>query len=103
MSRLLWIILFSLLGGVLSVVAAGSFLLFPSRLRERLLPHFVSFAIGALLGAAFLNARKLRYRAPVTATSKPDQASRTGVGTAFHRTAARMTPIARLTISEMGS
>ncbi|MFO7604241.1 MAG: ZIP family metal transporter, partial [Gammaproteobacteria bacterium] len=39
---------------VLSVVAAGSFLLFPTRLREQLLPHFVSFAIGALLGAAFL-------------------------------------------------
>lgn len=54
MSLLLWIILFSLLGGVLSVVAAGSFLLFPERVRVRLLPHFVSFAIGALLGAAFL-------------------------------------------------
>jgi zinc and cadmium transporter len=54
MTLLLWIILFSLLGGVLSVVAAGSFLLFPERYRDRLLPHFVSFAIGALLGAAFL-------------------------------------------------
>ena len=54
MSLLLWIILFSLLGGVLSVIAAGSFLLFPERYRTRLLPHFVSFAIGALLGAAFL-------------------------------------------------
>ena len=54
MSLLLWIILFSLLGGVLSVIAAGSFLLFPERVRDRLLPHFVSFAIGALLGAAFL-------------------------------------------------
>lgn len=54
MSLLLWIILFSLLGGVLSVIAAGSFLLFPERVRLRLLPHFVSFAIGALLGAAFL-------------------------------------------------
>ena len=54
MSLLLWIILFSLLGGILSVIAAGSFLLFPERVRDRLLPHFVSFAIGALLGAAFL-------------------------------------------------
>ena len=54
MSLLSWILLFSLLGGVLSVLAAGVFLLFPEQLRTRLLPHFVSFAIGALLGAAFL-------------------------------------------------
>ena len=54
MSLLTWILLFSLLGGVLSVLAAALFLLFPERLRARLLPHFVSFAIGALLGAAFL-------------------------------------------------
>lgn len=51
---LTWIIVFSLLGGVLSVIAASVFLLFPDRTREALLPHFVSFAIGALLGAAFL-------------------------------------------------
>ncbi|HHM04877.1 MAG TPA: ZIP family metal transporter [Gammaproteobacteria bacterium] len=49
-----WIILFSLLGGVLSVVAAGTFLLLPSLWRERLLPYLISFATGALLGAAFL-------------------------------------------------
>lgn len=54
MSLLTWILLFSLLGGLLSVLAAATFLLFPERLRARLLPHFVSFAIGALLGAAFL-------------------------------------------------
>ena len=54
MSLLIWILLFSLLGGVLSVLAAALFLLFPEQLRARLLPHFVSFAIGALLGAAFL-------------------------------------------------
>ena len=54
MPLLLWIILFSLLGGVLSVIAAGTFLLFPERIRTRLLPHFVSFAIGSLLGVAFL-------------------------------------------------
>ncbi len=48
------IILFSLLGGVLSVIAASVFLLFPEHWRNRLLPHLVSFAIGALLGAAFL-------------------------------------------------
>jgi zinc and cadmium transporter len=50
-----WIVLFSLLGGVISALAAGAFLLFPERFRMRLLPHLVSFAIGALLGAAFLD------------------------------------------------
>lgn len=54
MDLLVWIILFSLLGGVLSVMAAGLFLLLPAHLRDRVLPHSVSFAIGALLGAAFL-------------------------------------------------
>lgn len=54
MSLLTWIIIFSLLGGVLSVLAAAAFLLFPEQLRNRLLPHFISFAIGSLLGAAFL-------------------------------------------------
>ena len=54
MSLLIWILLFSLLGGLLSVLAAALFLLFSEQVRARLLPHFVSFAIGALLGAAFL-------------------------------------------------
>ncbi len=54
MSLLVWIIIFSLLGGLLSVIAASTFLLLPDKLRTRLIPHFVSFAIGALLGAAFL-------------------------------------------------
>jgi len=54
MSLLIWILLFCLLGGALSVTAAGVFLLLPEPVRDRLLPHSVSFAIGALLGAAFL-------------------------------------------------
>ena len=54
MSLFTWIVLFSLLGGVLSVLAAAVFLLVPDAARNRILPHFVSFAIGALLGAAFL-------------------------------------------------
>ena len=54
MSLLIWIILFCLVGGVLSVLAASLFLLIPARQQERLLPHMVSFAIGALLAAAFL-------------------------------------------------
>ncbi len=51
---IIWIIVFTALGGVLSVLAAGAFLLLPELLRIRLLPSFVSFAVGALLGAAFL-------------------------------------------------
>lgn len=54
MSTLLWIITFSVLTGVLSVLAAATFLLLPERFRGRLIPHLVSFAIGSLLGAAFL-------------------------------------------------
>ena len=54
MSDLAWIIVFSLLGGVLSVIAASVFLLFSKSLRDILIPHFVSFAIGALLSAALL-------------------------------------------------
>jgi zinc and cadmium transporter len=54
MSLLTWILLFSLLGGVLSVLVAASFLLLPEGFRSRLVPHLVSFAIGSLLGAAFL-------------------------------------------------
>ena len=54
MSLLTWIILFSLLGGALSVMVASTFLLLPEGLRKSLVPHLVSFAIGSLLGAAFL-------------------------------------------------
>jgi zinc and cadmium transporter len=54
MDLLYWIIIFSLLGGVVSVIAASVFLLLPESWRTRLLPHFVSYAIGALLAAAFL-------------------------------------------------
>lgn len=55
MDLLTWIILFSLLGGVLSVAAASCFLLLPERLLTRVLPPMVSFAVGALLGVVFLN------------------------------------------------
>ena len=53
-STLTYVVIFSLLGGVLSVLAAAAFLFLPAGWRDHLLPHFVSFAIGALLGAAFL-------------------------------------------------
>jgi zinc and cadmium transporter len=54
MTLLTWIILFCLFGGILSVLAAAAFLALNDGWRSRLLPHSVSFAIGALLGAAFL-------------------------------------------------
>ena len=54
MSVLAYIVLFSIVGGALSVLAAAVFLLFPDRVRRASLPYLVSFAIGAMLGAAFL-------------------------------------------------
>jgi len=54
MSLLFWIIGFTLLGGAASALAASLFLLTPERTRTRMLPHLVSFATGALLGAALL-------------------------------------------------
>jgi len=53
-SLLLWIVVFTAMGGVLSVSGAGLFLVLPRHLADRILPSLVSFAIGALLGAAFL-------------------------------------------------
>jgi zinc and cadmium transporter len=54
LTTLLWIILATAVSGVLSVLAAGIFLALPSKQREAALPHLVSFATGALLGAALL-------------------------------------------------
>jgi zinc and cadmium transporter len=51
MSILVWIIVSSLLGGALSVAAAA---LFAFSARAAWVPLLVSYAIGALLGAAFL-------------------------------------------------
>jgi len=50
---LILIIIFTAIGGVLSVLAAGVFLLLPDQLRARVLPHGISFSIGALLAVAF--------------------------------------------------
>lgn len=54
MNLLIWIILFSLLGGTLSVIVAAVYLLLADRHRIRLLPHLISLATGTLLGAAFI-------------------------------------------------
>ncbi len=54
MSLLAWIVIFCLLGGLLSVLAAALFLLASASLRDHLLPHLVSFATGTLLAAALL-------------------------------------------------
>ncbi|WP_305909498.1 ZIP family metal transporter [Methylomarinum sp. Ch1-1] len=53
MDLLLYIIIFTAIGGVLSVLAAGIFLLLPEPHRNRILPHGISFAIGALLTVSF--------------------------------------------------
>ena len=54
MPTLLWIILSTLFGGLLSAALASVFLLFPEARRTRLLPHLISFATGAMLAAALL-------------------------------------------------
>lgn len=54
MSLLALIIIFSLIGGMLSVFVASVVLLLTDHQRDRLIPHLISFAIGALLSAAFL-------------------------------------------------
>jgi len=51
---LAWIILFTAIGGIASAAFAAVFLLVPDATGRRLLPHFISFATGALLGAALL-------------------------------------------------
>ncbi len=53
MNLLLLIIIFTALGGVLSVLVAGLFLLLPDAQRATIVPHGISFAIGALLAVAF--------------------------------------------------
>jgi zinc and cadmium transporter len=54
LSLLGWIIMFTAVGGIASAAFAGLFLLLPEHTGLRILPHFVSFATGALIGAALL-------------------------------------------------
>jgi zinc and cadmium transporter len=51
---LLWIVLATLFGGLLSAALAGLFLRFSEPRRARALPHLISFATGAMLAAALL-------------------------------------------------
>jgi zinc and cadmium transporter len=53
-SALPWILGFALLGSVGAIGVAALFLLFPKRVRERLVPFLVSYATGTLLGASLL-------------------------------------------------
>jgi zinc and cadmium transporter len=48
------VIFLTAISGGLSAFIAGGFMLLPARRRNALLPHLVSFATGALLGAALL-------------------------------------------------
>ena len=54
MPLLAWILLCAALGGIASAAFAVVFLWIPQQRAARLLPHLVSFATGALLGAALL-------------------------------------------------
>ena len=51
---LLWIVIATAGGGLLSAALASSFVLLPEKRRARLLPHLISFATGAMLAAALL-------------------------------------------------
>ncbi len=54
MPLLVWIMLFAAFGGIASAALAVVFLWIPEPHAARTLPHLVSFATGALLGAALL-------------------------------------------------
>jgi len=54
LSKLALIVIFTAAIGALSALIAGFFLLLPEARRNAVLPHLVSFATGALLGAALL-------------------------------------------------
>lgn len=51
---LVWILIFSLVGSIGSLLASALFLLFPEGIRRTLVPVLISYASGTLLAAAFL-------------------------------------------------
>jgi zinc and cadmium transporter len=53
-STLVWILGFALLGSAGAVAAAASFLLFPTRVRQTLVPLLIGYATGTLLAVALV-------------------------------------------------
>lgn len=54
MSDFFIVVILCITGGVLSALGASLFLLLNDRLQQILIPHMISYAVGALLGAAFI-------------------------------------------------
>ena len=54
-SSLAWVLSVCLLGSLISIGAAGAYLLLPKLLRDKTLDYLICFAIGMLLGASFLH------------------------------------------------
>ncbi len=54
-STLTWVLFFCFSGAVLSISAAGTYLLLPQKIRDSSLDYLLCFAIGMLLGAGFLH------------------------------------------------
>src|SRR3990172_2455297 len=54
MPVLLWILGFAVLASLAVVLGASTFLAADEAARRSLIPHLISFAVGTLLGAAFL-------------------------------------------------
>lgn len=48
------IIIFSLIGSILAISLAGIFLLFPSQVREKIIPCLIAYATGILLSVSFV-------------------------------------------------
>lgn len=69
-STLAWITAATVMGGVMSVAAAGAFAL---RARSAYVPVLISYAVGALLGAVFLELLPHAFRL----TSSPERAAAT--------------------------
>jgi len=79
---LLWIILFAALGGIASA-ALRSHSVVPEERSARILPHFVSFATGALLGAALLGLLPEAMKGPALQSARYRPGDGGGLGVFF--------------------